>query len=65
MSERIFTPQEVAQMWRLSYGKVLDMFRDEPGVMVIANSSKRKRVYRTIRIPESVEQRVKRRISNV
>ena len=62
--ESLLKPQEIAKSWQLSYDKVLEIFRDEPGVMVIANENPRKRKYRTIRIPKDVAERVRRRMTN-
>jgi hypothetical protein len=60
--EKHFTPREIARLWRLSYDKILDLFRHEPGVIVIAEPKRSKRVYRSIRIPASVAERVHRRL---
>lgn len=62
-AEQHFTPQQIAELWGLSYDKILDLFRDEPGVIKIQNDPRKKRTYSTVRIPESVAQRVHRRLS--
>ncbi|HXN47617.1 MAG TPA: hypothetical protein VN893_13310 [Bryobacteraceae bacterium] len=51
-------------MWSLGTDKVRDLFEKEPGVLVIGNQviGHGKRRYRTLRIPESVLQRVHRRL---
>jgi hypothetical protein len=40
------------------------MFIDEPGVIVITKPKPNKRIFRTLRIPESVEKRVFARFTN-
>jgi hypothetical protein len=56
--------REIAEMWRLSDDLVRKVFEGEPGVIAIgeARSSGRKRRYVTLRIPESVMERVHRRL---
>lgn len=63
--ERHYTPDELAEIWKLSADTVRRIFEREPGVLVIEhtrNSSRRR--YRTLRIPESVALRVHRRMTN-
>jgi len=63
--EAFFTPKEIAERLKLSTDKVIRLFQKEPGVIVIGNEgAKYKRRYRTLRIPESVLERVQRRLSN-
>jgi hypothetical protein len=65
MYERHYSPAELAEMWSLSLDTVRRMFEDEPGVLVFENpvrSSSRR--FRTLRIPESVAERVYTRFSN-
>jgi hypothetical protein len=63
---RHYTVREVARILSLSDDKVRRIFQYEPGVIVIGDqSSKHKRRYKTLRIPECVLQRVIRRMSNV
>lgn len=65
MYERHYTPTELAELWSLSQDTVRRMFENEPGVLVFENpvrSSSRR--FRTLRIPESVAQRVHSRFSN-
>jgi len=61
-----FTPQEIADLWKLDAKSVRNMFRGEPGVLKFGNdrSTYRKRAYTTIRIPKSVVDRVYRRMLN-
>lgn len=66
--ERFLTVAEVAAMWGLSAVSVRRIFLREPGVLVIGRREEqakaRKRVYRTLRIPESVLARVRQRLAN-
>jgi hypothetical protein len=65
-SERHYTVAEVAAMWNLSKDTVRRMFQNAPGVLVLgARSSGRKRGYLTLRIPQSVLERVHRLCSLV
>lgn len=62
--ERHYAVAEVAELWNLSTDKVRHLFEDEPGVLVIGErSSRRKRRYVTLRIPQSVLERVHARLS--
>jgi hypothetical protein len=61
--ERHFSPAEIGTMWNLSEDAVRRLFEKEPGVLVLANSNPGKRRYRTLRIPESVVERVHRKQS--
>lgn len=61
--ERTLSVQDAAGLLKLSDSKVRRIFQDEPGVIRIGEPSKRlgsklKRRYYTLRIPESVYQRV-------
>jgi hypothetical protein len=67
--EQCFTPQQIAEKLAFSVDKVRKMFQDEPGVIKIGQPSGRlgrklKRRYYTLRIPESVVERVIARLSN-
>jgi hypothetical protein len=62
--ERHYTVAEIAEMWNLSTDAVRRLFCNEPGVVILGNSGRRdKRRYRTLRIPQSVLERVHRRLS--
>ncbi len=63
--ERHYSPSELAVAWGLSPDTIRALFEDEPGVLVMgdAKGTKRKRRYRTIKIPQSVAVRVKNRLS--
>ncbi|HEV2304369.1 MAG TPA: hypothetical protein VGR93_02525 [Candidatus Acidoferrales bacterium] len=62
--ERCFSPEQIAELWALSPDTVRRIFEHESGVLVIERPRIRgKRRYRTLRIPESVAQRVYHRLS--
>lgn len=57
--ERMFTPRELADLWRLSEQSIRRLFQDRPGVMKIGDSNPRgKRGYVTLRIPAAVAEQV-------
>lgn len=62
--ERHFSPAELAAQWNLSEDTVRRIFEREPDVLIFENpergSSRRRR---TLRIPQSVAERVYRRLS--
>ena len=60
--ERHYTPGELAQAWKLDETTVRRIFIDEAGVLKIGRATARagKRSYLTLRIPESVADRVYR-----
>jgi hypothetical protein len=65
ITERHFTVHEIAESLNISYDSARRLFLDEPGVVVIASPPKKyKRRHRTLRIPESVFERVYRRLRN-
>jgi len=60
-----FSAQDIAEMWKLSPDSVRRLFEGEPGVLVIQHPTlRRRRRYRTLRVPQSVVERVHRRLSN-
>jgi hypothetical protein len=62
--EQHFSPDELAEIWKLSKDTVRRMFEHEPDVLIFENPercSDRRR--RTMRIPKSVAERVYRRLS--
>jgi hypothetical protein len=64
-TERHYAVAEVAAKWNLSADKVRELFQNEPGVLVIGDRSPRhKRRYVTLRIPQSVLERVHSRLSS-
>jgi hypothetical protein len=58
--EELFTPSELAKLWKFDETTIRRWFLDEPGVMVVGKEDRRdgKRQYVTLRIPKSVAQRV-------
>lgn len=67
LAERHYSVAEVAKMWNLSTDMIRRLFAKEPGVLVFERDKGRvhKRRYATLRIPESVVERVHRRCSLV
>lgn len=61
--ERHLTVEELAEKWAMSEDFVRKLFQNEPGVVVFHRARPGRRVYRTVRIPESVAQRVYQRLS--
>jgi hypothetical protein len=65
MYERHYSPAELAELWSLSADTIRRAFENEPGVLVFENPGRASsRRCRTLRIPESVAQRVHARFSN-
>ena len=63
---RYYSAREIAELLNLSQDSVRKLFQDEPDVLVLGDqSSKYKRRYTTLRVPDSVLRRVLRRMSNV
>jgi hypothetical protein len=59
-----FSPAELAEVWKLSGDTVRRMFEHEPDVLIFENPEKTsERRRHTMRIPESVAERVYRRLS--
>jgi hypothetical protein len=66
LSSRYYSVKEIADLLNLSQDCVRKLFQSEPGVLVLGDqSTKYKRRYTTLRVPESVLGRVVRRMSNV
>jgi hypothetical protein len=62
--EKHFTPQELAKAWGASVQTIRQIFEREEGVLKIGRSGTRtRRRYFTLRIPESVAERVHTRLS--
>jgi predicted transcriptional regulator len=62
--EKHYTVAELARCWGFAESTVRKMFRNEPGVLVVAHPEKlRKRPYTSIRIPQTVAIRVYERLS--
>ena len=60
--ERHFTVDQLAALWGMSDDFVRRLFLHEPGVVVFHHHRPGRRVYRTLRIPESIAQRVHTRL---
>ena len=57
--QRHFSVAEVAALWNLSEDAIRKLFKNEPGVVVFGTATRgSRRRYTTVRIPESVLQRV-------
>jgi hypothetical protein len=64
VDEKHFTPADLAKAWGVSAETIRVLFRDEPGVLKIGKDGTRlRRGYKTLRIPETVAQRVHTRLS--
>jgi hypothetical protein len=64
--ERHYTVADIAATWSLSADAVRKLFEREPGVIVIGDPAPRgKRRYTTLRIPQSVVERLHRRLRNL
>ena len=63
--ERHYSVEELAQTWGMSIDFVRRLFLCEPGVVVFWRQRPGRRVYRTLRIPESVAERVHRRMTKL
>lgn len=64
-TEQHFSPTEVASKWGFDEKSIKRIFEHEPGVLVFERpTSKTKRRYRTLRIPESIIARVHQRLIN-
>ena len=62
--EQHFQIPEIAKLWNLSDDTVRALFKGEPGVLAIVRPGHaRKRAYISLRVPESVVNRVHRRMS--
>jgi hypothetical protein len=59
-----FSPADLAKKWGVSIETIRTIFREEPGVLKIGKpGTKFRRGYFTLRIPESIAERVHRRLS--
>lgn len=65
VDEQCLTVAEVAERLKVKPDTVRRLFMNEPGVIVIGFPRKGKRMYRTLRIPASVYQRVLTRLMRV
>src|SRR5260370_40421807 len=60
--ERHYSVEDLTTLWGMRDDFVRRLFLHEPGVVVFFHYRPGRRVYRTLRIPESVAQRVHRRM---
>lgn len=65
--EKHYTPTQIAELWGMADSTIRRLFQNEPGVIWMGEPSRRvgktlKRAYWTMRIPESVVERVHRRL---
>jgi hypothetical protein len=60
--ERHYSVEELTELWGMSDDFVRRLFLHEPGVVVFFKARPGRRIYRILRIPESVVQRVHRRM---
>ena len=65
VEEHFLTLSDVATRLKVNEDTVRRLFVNEPGVVIICFPRKGKRVYRTLRIPEHVFQRVLTRLTRV
>jgi hypothetical protein len=67
VEEKHFTPDELAELWACSPQTIRNLFDNEPGVLRIPSQrpGKRARKYTSIKIPESVAERIHKRLSAV
>ena len=63
-TEPHYSPEQIGELWNLDPKSVRRIFRDEDGVLCFgrAVSTRTKRAYTTLRIPQSVLERVHRRM---
>jgi hypothetical protein len=61
--EQHFSVEELAELWKISDDFIRRLFVKEPGVVVFWRQRPGRRVYRTLRIPQSVALRVHRRMT--
>jgi hypothetical protein len=59
------TPEALGEAWGVSAQTIRNIFADEPGVLRIGQKKNGRRGYVSLRIPESVVERVHKRLSAV
>lgn len=65
VSDTLLTVEEVAERLKVNAETVRRLFMNEPGVIVLWFPRKGKRVYRTLRVPEHIYERVLTRFVRV
>jgi hypothetical protein len=63
--ETYLTVTDVAERLKINEDTVRRLFLNEPGVLVICFPRKGRRVYRTLRIPQGVFERVVTRLTKI
>jgi hypothetical protein len=64
VDEKHFTPSELAKAWGVSPQTIRELFKKEEGVLKIgSNGNRNRRGYKSLRIPESVAERIHMRLS--
>jgi hypothetical protein len=64
VSETHYSPTQLAKAWGVSVETIRTIFRTEPGVLKIGKpATKYRRGYFTLRIPETVAERVHQKLS--
>jgi hypothetical protein len=64
--EKHYSVAELAKLWELSERTIRRIFSSEPGALQLMHEESRfKRGYSTLRVPESVVQRVHRRLQGI
>jgi hypothetical protein len=63
MAERHYSPSELGKLWGVDAETIRNIFRNESDVLKLGNSNG-KRPYVTLRIPESVAERVHKKLSS-
>lgn len=62
-AERHYSPAEIADRWNLDVETIRRLFQSEPGVVALQSPIKKgRRRYTTLRIPETVLERVHKRL---
>jgi hypothetical protein len=66
MKEQHYEPRELAELWGVSAQTIRNVFQNEPGVLRLPSKPNgKKRKYVLMRVPESVAERVHKRLSAV
>jgi hypothetical protein len=65
VSDKYLTIAEIAERLKVNHETARRLFMNEPGVIVICNPRKGRRLYRTLRIPVRVYDRVVMRLTQV
>jgi hypothetical protein len=65
IDERHYTTAELAEKWHLDPKTLREIFKKEPGIIMLRSHRNSVRRYSSIRIPESVARRVYTRLVKV